>query len=94
MQSHIFKSTFGVATHGQLREKPHPVLESTYRISVELGTSLIPIHAISYWYTNSYGGIFTMFKISHQAELVTYPRRNATMVCGASCQILGFHICF
>jgi hypothetical protein len=58
MQSHISESTFGVDTHGQLRKKPHPVLESRYRISVELGTSLIPrICAISYRDTDCYGGI-------------------------------------
>jgi hypothetical protein len=93
MQSHMSDSTFGVDTHGQLRKKPHPKLEFTYRIGIELGTSLIPICAISYWYTDSTGAIFTVFKISHQGELVTHPRRNATMVCGASCHILGFCIC-
>ncbi len=48
---------FGVGTLGQLGKKPHPVLESTYRIGVGLDTSLIPIHAISCLYTDSFGGI-------------------------------------
>jgi hypothetical protein len=30
-----------------------------------------------------------VFKISLQAEVVTYPRRNVTMVCGASYHIFG-----
>ncbi len=30
-----------------------------------------------------------MFKISLRAEVVTYPRRNVTMVCGASYHIFG-----
>jgi hypothetical protein len=57
--------TFGVGIHGQLRKKPHPVLESMYRIGVGLDTSLIPTHAISYQYTDSYGSIINVFKISH-----------------------------
>jgi hypothetical protein len=48
--------TFGVGTHGQLGKKPYPVLESTYRIVVGLDISLIPIHAISYLYTDSSRG--------------------------------------
>ncbi len=48
---------FRVGTHRQLGKKPYPVLESTYRIGVELDTSLIPIHAISYLYTDSSRGI-------------------------------------
>ncbi len=47
----------GFYTHGQLIKKPHPVLESTYRIGIGLDTSLIQILAISYWYTDSSGGI-------------------------------------
>ena len=50
--------TFGVVTHGQLGKRPHPVLESTYRIGVGLDTSLIPTDATSYPSTDSYGGIF------------------------------------
>ncbi len=50
--------TFGVDTHGQLGKRPHPVLESMYRIGVGLDTSLIPTAAISYQSTDSYGGIF------------------------------------
>jgi hypothetical protein len=30
-----------------------------------------------------------VFKISHQAEVLTYPRRNVTMVCGASYHTFG-----
>jgi hypothetical protein len=30
-----------------------------------------------------------VFKISLRAEVVTYPRRNVTMVCGASYHIFG-----
>ncbi len=48
---------FGVGTHGQLGKRPSPVLGSTYRSGVGLDTSLIPIHAISYLYTDSSGGI-------------------------------------
>jgi hypothetical protein len=33
------KLTFGVDTHGQLSKKPHPVLDSTYRIGAGLDTS-------------------------------------------------------
>jgi hypothetical protein len=51
------KCTFRVGTHGQLGKKPYPVLESTYRIGIGLDTSLIPIHAISYLYTDSSRGI-------------------------------------
>jgi hypothetical protein len=51
------KCTFRVGTHGQLGKKPHPVLESMYRIGVGLDTSLIPTMAISYLYTDSSGGI-------------------------------------
>ncbi len=36
------KRTFGVGTHGQLRKKPHHVLDSTYRIGFGLERSLIP----------------------------------------------------
>ncbi len=80
--------TFGVVTHGQLGKRPHPVLTSTYRISIRLDTFLIPTHAISYQYTDSSGwGYLNVFKISHQAEVVTYPHRNVTMVCGASYHI-------
>ncbi len=53
----MFRCIFGVDTHGQLGKGPHPVLGSTYRIDVGLDTSLISIHAISYLYTNSSGGI-------------------------------------
>jgi hypothetical protein len=49
--------TFGVVTHGQLGKRPHHVLESMYRIGIGLDTSLIPIHVISYLYTDSSGGI-------------------------------------
>jgi hypothetical protein len=56
-RSHMSECTFGVGTHGQLGKKPHPVLESTYRIGVGLDVSLIPIHAISYQYTDSSKGI-------------------------------------
>jgi hypothetical protein len=48
---------FGVGTHGQLGKRPHPVLGSSYRIGIGLDTSLIPIHAISYLYTDSSRGI-------------------------------------
>jgi hypothetical protein len=37
-------------------------------------------------------GYLNVFKISHQAEVVTYPRRNVTMVCGVSHHIFGFRI--
>jgi hypothetical protein len=37
-------------------------------------------------------GYLNVFKISHQAEVVTYPRRNVTMVCGASHHKFGFRI--
>jgi hypothetical protein len=50
--------TFRVGTHGLLGKKPHPVLESMYRIGIGLDTSLIPIHAISYLYIDSSKGIF------------------------------------
>ncbi len=53
----MYACTFRVVTHGQLGKKPYPVLVSTYRIGVGLDTSLIPIHAISYQYTDSSGGI-------------------------------------
>ncbi len=56
-QSLMFRCIFGVGTHGQLGKRPHPVLGSTYRIGVGLDTSLIPIHAISYLYTDSSGDI-------------------------------------
>ncbi len=49
--------TFGVGTHCQLGKKPYPVLESMYRIDVGMDTSLIPIHTISYLYTDSSRGI-------------------------------------
>jgi hypothetical protein len=81
--------TFRVGTRGQLGKKPYPVVESTYRIGVGLDTSLIPIHAISYLYTDSSGGYLKVFKISRRAEVVTYPRRNVTMVCGVSHHIFG-----
>ncbi len=44
--------------------------------------NLIPVHWFLWGYLN-------MFKISHQAEMVTYPCRNVTMVCGASYPIFG-----
>jgi hypothetical protein len=47
--------TFGVVTHGQLGQKPHPVLESMYRIGIGLDPSFIPIQTISYLYTDSSG---------------------------------------
>ncbi len=53
----MFRYIFGVGTHGQLGKRPHPVLGSTYRIDAGLDTSLIPIHAISYLYTDSSRGI-------------------------------------
>jgi hypothetical protein len=80
----MFECIFGVSTHGQLGKKPYPVLESTYRIGIGLGTSLIPIHAISYLCTLIPPGKLIVFKISHQAEVVTYPRKNVTIVCGVS----------
>jgi hypothetical protein len=52
-QSHMSECTFGVGTHGQLGKKPYPVLEFTYKIGVGWDTSLIPIHVISYLYTDS-----------------------------------------
>jgi hypothetical protein len=57
--SHISERTFGVGTHGQLGKKPHPVLESMYRIGVGLDTLLIPISVISYCCTDSSGDILT-----------------------------------
>jgi hypothetical protein len=53
----MFRCIFEVGTHGQLGKRLHPVLGSTYRIGIGLDTSLIPIHAISYLYTDSSGGI-------------------------------------
>jgi hypothetical protein len=50
------KCTFRVGTHGQLGKKPYPELETMYRIDVGLDTSLIPIHAMSYLYTDSSRG--------------------------------------
>ncbi len=44
--------------------------------------NLIPVH----WFL---WGYFNVFKISHQAGVVTYPRRNVTMVYGASYHIFG-----
>jgi hypothetical protein len=41
----------------QLGKKSYPVLESTFRIGIGLDTSLIPIHAMSYLYTDSSRGI-------------------------------------
>jgi hypothetical protein len=44
--------------------------------------NLISVH----WFLQGY---LNVFKISCQAEVVTYPRRNVTMVCGASHHIFG-----
>ncbi len=52
-QSRISKHTFRVGTHGQLRKKPHHVLDSTYRIGIELEISLIAIRMIQYHCTDS-----------------------------------------
>jgi hypothetical protein len=45
-RSHISERSFGVGTYGQLRKKPHHVLDSTYRIGVGLERSLITIRVI------------------------------------------------
>jgi hypothetical protein len=55
--SYTSECTFGVGTHGQLGKKPHPVLESTYRIGIGLDTLSIPIRVISYCCTDSSGDI-------------------------------------
>ncbi len=53
----MFRCIFRVGAHGQLGKRPQSVLGSTYRIGVGLDTSLTPIHAISYLYTDSSRGI-------------------------------------
>jgi hypothetical protein len=54
----MFRCIFRVGTHEQLGKRPHPGLGSMYRIGVGLDTSLIPIHAFSYLYTDSSGGMY------------------------------------
>ncbi len=44
--------------------------------------NLIPVHWFLWGYLN-------VFRISHWAEVVIYPRRNVTMVCGVSYHIFG-----
>ncbi len=74
----ISTHTFGVGTHGQLRKKPHHVLDSTYRIGVGLDTlinsdpcDLIPLHWCLRWY-------LYLLKISCRTEVVTSPCRSIT----------------
>jgi hypothetical protein len=54
-QFHVSERTFGVGTHGQLRKKPHHVLDSTYRTGVGLEQSFIPIRVDYYCCTDSSG---------------------------------------
>jgi hypothetical protein len=58
-QSHTSEHTFRVGTHGQLGKKPHPVIESMYKIGVGLDTPLTPICVVSYRCTDSSGDILT-----------------------------------
>ncbi len=77
-QFHISKRTFGVGTHGQLRKKPHHVLDSMYRIGVGLDTlfdsNLCDLILLP-WLLWQY---LCLFKISCRAEVVTSPRRSVT----------------
>jgi hypothetical protein len=66
-QSHVFEDTFRVGIHGLLRRKPQPVLESTYRMMVELDPSLIPICAISYHITDNRRASWIFSKLRHES---------------------------